>query len=283
MFAGKTCRSIIFSSLVALSACAIPATNPPSLNAEEVGGERTTQARLVAEHNLKLEKERATEMLDFQKRLMMVGSEIAGSGTEVCLEMNQANKDNSCVYSFEIYGADEEKAKKVGINAFADGKKIYVTKPMMRFASKDDELALVLAHEYSHNIMGHISSQKQNMVLGAIAGALIDGLAASRGYNTQGDFTKIGAEAATLSYSKAFETEADYVGMYILARAGRNYKSAPELWRKLSLKQPDAIYISTTHPSNPERFVLMEKVVQEINQKKKLKEPLLPNLKPKET
>lgn len=273
--------AILLSALF-LCSCATPTTNTPSLNSAAIKGEKQVEEKLVSEHKLKLEQERSREMLEFQKRLFKVGSDVAVAAVPLCNELAMASRNNDCVYSFEVFG-ESEKNKNPGVNAFADGKKIYVTKSMMRFASSDDELALILAHEYSHNMMEHISAQQKNQIFGAIVGALADGLAASQGVNTQGDFTKLGAEAAALSYSKDFETEADYVGMYILARAHKNYKSAPEIWRKLSLKQPDAIYVSTTHPSNPERFVLMEKVAQEIDRKKKMKEPLLPNLKTKES
>ena len=44
----------------------------------------------------------------------------------------------------------------VPTRAFADGTKVFLTRGMMRFAQSDEELALVVAHETAHNIMGHI-------------------------------------------------------------------------------------------------------------------------------
>jgi hypothetical protein len=45
----------------------------------------------------------------------------------------------------------------------------------------------------------------------------------------------------------------------------------------MSAREPDGIYVSTTHPTNPERYVAMQKTVEEISHKKKAREPLLPN------
>ena len=48
--------------------------------------------------------------------------------------------------------------------------------------------------------------------------------------NTKGAFTKTAAKRAQNAYSPEFEAEADYVGLYILARAGYNIDRAPDAW-----------------------------------------------------
>ena len=50
------------------------------------------------------------------------------------------------------------------INAFADGKSIYMTKGMMRFVENDNELALVVGHELAHNTMKHMSAKKKEFL-----------------------------------------------------------------------------------------------------------------------
>ena len=71
------------------------------------------------------------------------------------------------------------------LNAFADGEAIYVTSGMMRFVN-DTELATVVAHEVSHNAMGHIRKKKSNALLGGLLGFVVDIAAASQGVNTGG-------------------------------------------------------------------------------------------------
>jgi predicted Zn-dependent protease len=41
---------------------------------------------------------------------------------------------------------------------------------MLRFTGKDDELAVVVAHEIAHNAMGHIDAKKKNATLGQSSG-----------------------------------------------------------------------------------------------------------------
>ncbi|MDE2340150.1 MAG: M48 family metalloprotease, partial [Alphaproteobacteria bacterium] len=42
-----------------------------------------------------------------------------------------------------------------GLDAWADGKAVALTAKMVDFTHDDDELALIIAHELSHNIFGH--------------------------------------------------------------------------------------------------------------------------------
>lgn len=160
------------------------------------------------------------------------------------------------------------------VNAYADGKKIYVTRGMMRFIREDRELALVVAHELAHNTMGHIGKKSGN----ALLGALVDGVAAAYGVNTQGAFSK----AAGSAYSQDFEMEADYVGLYAMARSGQDITDAANFWRRMGAANPGSIqqkgYFSS-HPSSPERFVAIDKAVAEIKAKKAAGKPIIPEMK----
>jgi predicted Zn-dependent protease len=149
----------------------------------------------------------------------------------------------------------------------------------MRFAKRDDELAFILSHETAHNIMHHIDAERRNALIGAVIGALADGIAAYNRVNTHGDMTQAGFGTAQLSWSPAFEAEADYVGLYILARSGYDYHFVPEFWRRLAAREPGSIYAGGDHPSDPERYVAMEKTIREIDAKRAKHLPLLPNLR----
>jgi hypothetical protein len=159
------------------------------------------------------------------------------------------------------------------LNAYADGKAIAIFRGMLRFAN-DNELAIVIAHELAHNFMGHIEAGQRNNVLGTIA----EIIAGSRGIPTQG---ALGA-AIALAYSPAFESEADYVGLYVLARAGIEIKEAPKFWRRMAAANPAGISqrgMIASHPATSARFVALEKTVQEIEAKRATGQPLSPELK----
>lgn len=85
--------------------------------------------------------------------------------------------------------------------------------------------------------------------------------------------------AAAQAFSQDFEREADYVGMYILARAGKDLETVPHFWREFAQVNPSAISYASTHPTTAERFERLQQIAEEIRQKETAGEPLLPNMK----
>lgn len=163
------------------------------------------------------------------------------------------------------------------LNAFADGERIYITSAMMRFAS-NEELAVILAHEMAHNAMGHIAAKKQNAILGAIFGAVVDVAMAYNGVNTGGDYAALGGQTGARVFSQDFEREADYVGLYILALAGVQLDGAPRFWRHMAVANPASIGLAHSHPTTAERFVLMERTIAEIWHKRQTGAPIYPEM-----
>lgn len=165
------------------------------------------------------------------------------------------------------------------LNAFATGSDIVVTSGMMRFAD-DQELAVVVGHEIAHNLMGHLDAQRSNSLLGAFLGALADvAVSYATGYSTGGDYARAGASMGAQRFSQDFEREADYVGAYILARAGYSPENAAQFWRQMAVANPGSIGIGGTHPTTAERFVRLERTATEIAGKTARGLALAPELK----
>ncbi len=213
------------------------------INDREVKDSRSAMEIIKKEKNLKLLVERNGELVELSMESL-----------------------EGCSYEVELIFHES-------INAWAaPDEKVYVTTGLMRFVQSDEDLALVLGHELAHHVMGHITKKMGNVILGSLIDILI---AITTGVDTQGTFQQLGA----LVYSKEFEREADYVGTYIAARGGYEVKNAAELWRRMAVEFPSAISDTflATHPSSPERFLFIEKVSQEIEEKKLKGEPLIPS------
>ena len=164
------------------------------------------------------------------------------------------------------------------INAFADGDRVIFPWAMMRFAD-DEELIGVLGHEIAHNAMGHIEARKTNALWGGILGAVFDVALATQGVSTYGENTANFMSAAARAFSQDFEREADYVGMYILARAGLPLETVPGFWRQFAQINPTAISYASTHPTTAERFVRLQQTIEEIERKRAGGEELMPELR----
>ena len=168
------------------------------------------------------------------------------------------------------------------INAFADGAIAYLTTGMMRFTESDEELQVVIAHELAHNLEGHIAAKKKNALLGGLLGLAGEVLLAkTTGVNTNGVLTAAALSAGARSHSQDFEREADYVGMYLLARAEVDTSRVAGFWRRMAVENPGSIenHHRSTHPSTPERFVRLDATHEEITAKRNADLPLLPNRK----
>ena len=137
------------------------------------------------------------------------------------------------------------------INAYADGRNITMTSGMMNFVKNDDELALIVGHELGHNTMGHIRKIVSNVILS---------LGATR-------------------YTRPFESEADYVGMYYMTRAGYSPEGVEEFWRRLAVTNPKNVARDKTHPRYPSRYLSLAATREEIKAKQAAGVPLIPNFK----
>lgn len=167
------------------------------------------------------------------------------------------------------------------VNAFADGRQIYVAAGMMRFSETDDELAIVIGHELAHNTMRHIQKRQSNNAVGTVAGLALDILAAAAGVNTQGAFSNAMGNAAGQAWSQDFESEADYIGLHFVTRAGYRIEPAVQFWRRMGAERRNvnALSVAHSHPTSAERFLRMEQAAAEIQTKIAAGAPLMPELK----
>lgn len=154
------------------------------------------------------------------------------------------------------------------VNAFAQGRVIVVTRGMMRFASRDRDLALVVSHELAHNVLGHHPSESPRQGISKV----IETLFSERGARSEGRDAP--------DHYQELELAADSVGLYFLAKAGYDTRDAASLWRAMAVEYP--AYIRSTHtsrhPSTPERFLNMDRTHEEIDLKRRAGLPLRPSL-----
>ena len=83
-----------------------------------------------------------------------------------------------------------------------------------------------------------------------------------------------------MTYSRDFERESDYVGAYYAARAGYDLSASERVWRNVAQENPAQLAYGGSHPTSPERFLLIQKTAAEIADKKRRNAPLSPEAKP---
>lgn len=270
--------TILALLLCGMAGCATDLANPkPSPQQIAVEQQATAKlryerARREAIEKAKQEKEEQEYRTRVMVRLGRTMRAINQAAEEICKE---TGKFSDCTYKFEMNFSNEER------NAYADGKKIYLTAGMMDFVQGYDELALVVGHEVAHNVLEHRANTELGAVLGGFVGFTLDLGLAVAGVNTGGAITKFGMAVGARTKSKEFERDADYLGLYLAARAGFDVSDTPSFWHRLAAsrdeKQKDGWLAS--HPLDLERAAAIRLAIEEINQKRQEGRPLLPEFK----
>jgi beta-barrel assembly-enhancing protease len=168
----------------------------------------------------------------------------------------------ACAFGFELGNTDN-------VNAYADGHRILVTRGMMNAASSDDELAFVLAKEMAHNILSHANRLRMTATVGGIIDNLI---------RIHPDMSTMVGTAGVKAMPADYDTVADRLSLYLVARAGYNVDGAVPFWRKFATQYPRTMLNSYTalHPSTTQRIEAMEKTLALIKSRKAAKKPLIP-------
>lgn len=124
------------------------------------------------------------------------------------------------------------------INAFAvPGGHIAMHTAILTKSESESELASVIAHEISHVTQAHISRKLENSRFDSwlALGALLAAAAAGGAEAAQAAFGLSQASILDrqLTYSRAYETEADSLGIRLLSRAGFNPGGMPIFFKRL--------------------------------------------------
>ncbi len=136
--------------------------------------------------------------------------------------------------------------------------------------NNDNEIAAVLAHEIAHATARHVTeSLTQNMTVGiagaAVASAISAG-GAAQASNLFGEFFSTGYQIYAPSYSRKNESEADKIGLFYMAKAGYDPRSAVEVWKRAATRRGDATSIFASHPSSGARAKELEKYLPQATE-----------------
>lgn len=143
-------------------------------------------------------------------------------------------------------------------NAFAlPGRKIGIHTGMIELAKTSGQLAAVIGHEIGHVQAKHgserVSLGMTSQAVQQVAAIVVDGT--EYGAATMAALG-LGAQfGVLLPYSRTHESEADFIGLEIMARAGFDPEHAVGLWQgmaKLGGQKPPEFM--STHPANQTRI-----------------------------
>ena len=178
------------------------------------------------------------------------------------------NEMPNAAWQFTVFESPE-------VNAFAlPGGKVGVYTGLLKLATSDDELAIVMGHEIGHVVARHGAERMSEAQLISAAGQVLG--AGVQAYNPklvqafQMAYPTGTALARTLPHSRAQESEADHMGVIFAARAGYDPEAAITFWQKMVAQQKSGskggffAKMLSDHPADQQRIEALRALMPQV-------------------
>jgi len=172
------------------------------------------------------------------------------------------NSDAKVPFTIKVIDSDE-------INAFAlPGGFFYVNSGLILAADEEAELAGVMAHEIAHVCARHATREMTRANYAQMATIPLMFVISSWGvYEATNIALSLAMPMAFMKFSRGFESEADYLGLEYMYKAGYDPQAFISFFEKIQAKEkkkPGTIAkVFASHPPTPDRIAKSE---SEINQ-----------------
>ena len=164
-------------------------------------------------------------------------------------------------YEWQFVLIDDSKT----VNAWCmPGGKVAVYTGILPVCKDDAGLAVVLGHEIAHALAGHGAEKISQTYVAELGGQLLGGVTnneALRGVIN--DYYPVASGITLLKYGRNQETDADTMGLYIMAMAGYDPREAPVFWQRMidatgGSNTPEFL---STHPDPQNRIADLNKIM----------------------
>jgi len=199
--------------------------------------------------------------LEVEKQAKMVEDAILGEYINRVGQNLVRNSDAKMPVSFKIIDDDS-------INAFTlPGGHIFVNSGLIRVTESEAELAAAMAHEIGHVAARHITRQETRAQLANLATTPLILLGGWTGYAIR-QGAGLGIPMTFLSFSRAFEGEADLLGLEYMYKAGYDPTASIDIFERIeSLQKSKPGLVSrvfSSHPMTLDRIREAQKNINEI-------------------
>ncbi len=198
------------------------------------------------------------------KKIETVGIKIKDAAQKYLTSLGQP--DYLTDYKWEYKLVDDK-----AVNAWCmPGGKIVVYTGILPITKDDAGLATVLGHEVSHALANHGAqrmSASQLQALGAVGVAVATSKQSPEKQQMWQQYYGIGSQMGVmLPFSRGHETEADKIGLVLMAIAGYNPEQAILFWGRMAANsngQAPPEFMST-HPSDATRIANLKALIPEV-------------------
>lgn len=202
---------------------------------------------------------------DKQKVAMVrrVGNRVAKAAESFLAESGHQDLIKNFQWQFNLIEDDET------ANAWVmPGGKAAVYTGILPFTKDETGLAVVLGHEVGHALANHGNERMSQGLLANMGGMALSAAISSQPQMTQElAMAAFGAGASVgvlLPYSRLQESEADHIGLILMARAGYDPREAIPFWQRMNAspgsRPPELI---STHPAPDTRITKIKALIPE--------------------
>lgn len=192
-----------------------------------------------------------------------VGADVAAAAEAFLIEEGLTSQIGYYEWRFALIDDDET------ANAFCmSGGKIAVYSGLLPIAAGDAGLGVVISHEVAHALANHGGERMSQLLM-----AELGGMALARAVEEKPEHTRsllmlaygVGANVGVLlPYSRQHESEADRIGLTLMARAGYDPRTAVPFWERMrNTSGPRPPEFLSTHPAPETRIEGIERYLPE--------------------
>ena len=226
------------------------------MNQEEVPFTGRNQLRtMTVEQELQLGLQSYQQILADNRQNLVTSGPVVDAVREIGARIARAAEPEDPGFEWAFNVIDSEQ-----VNAFAlPGGYTAVYTGLIPVAQNEDGLAVVMGHEVAHALAHHGAERMAQQNMQRIVGAGVAAGAGGMDYEAQravmGVFGGISQYGYALPFSRKHESEADYIGLILMARACYDPREAPRLWERMAAAggatPPE---FQSTHPSPETRI-----------------------------
>jgi len=246
---------------VVLIACAqVPITNRQSLS---LLPESQLATMSLQEYDKVLKQSKLSSSQQQVEMVRRVGFKIAKSAEAFLKEAGMQSEIKNLNWEFNLIEDDKQ------ANAWVmPGGKAAVYTGILKYTQNETGLAVVLGHEVAHAIARHGNERMSQGLMAQMGGAALSVALSQNSAATQNLFMQAYGAGATvgllLPYSRLHESEADRIGLTLMARAGYDPREAISFWQRMNEqggKRPPEFL--STHPASATRIANIKRYLPE--------------------
>jgi len=217
----------------------------------------------LKEYRQVIDKNKLSTDQDKVRMVRKVGNRIAKAAEAFLADMGREDQIRNYQWEFNLIQHDKV------VNAWVmPGGKAAVYTGILPYTKDENGLAVVLGHEVGHAIAEHGNERMSQALLANMGAVALSAALAQKPNQTRQLFMTVYGVGTSvgvlLPYSRLQESEADRIGLMLMARAGYDPRTAVPFWERMNrgekTRTPEFL---STHPAPATRIADIERYIPE--------------------